>query len=90
MFQDTSSPVLKLGGMSNSFKTGSRVCLKTQQVEGTTKSSFISCFFYQHADSWTPLRQNPSSLLWELWKEMRKKVSDHTVSEQGLSSLKHC
>lgn len=80
MFQETSSSVLKLGGMCNSFKTGSRVCSKTQKLQGTTNSSFISCFCYQHTDSWTSQRQNPTSLLWELWKEMRKKISEHTVS----------
>lgn len=89
MFQETSSSVLKLGGTCNSFKTGSRVCSKTQKFQGTTQSSFISCFFYQHADNWTPQRHNPTSLLWELWNELRNKISEHELSEQCLSPLKY-
>lgn len=78
-FQETSSSVLKLGGMCNSFKTGSRVCSKTQKVQSTTNSSIISCFCYQHAHSWTPQRQNPTSLPWAVDGNEKEKVSEHTV-----------
>lgn len=59
MLQETSSSVLKLGGMCNSFKTGSRVCLKTQKAQGRTNGSFIICFCCQHTDSWTPKGRIP-------------------------------
>lgn len=45
MLPETSSSLLKLGGMCNSFKTGSQVCSKNQKVQGTTKTSFIADFF---------------------------------------------
>lgn len=45
MLPETSRSVLKLGGMCNSFKTGSQVCSKNQKVQGTTKTSFIADFF---------------------------------------------